>query len=403
MGDWSWDGGDLVLDYLGDQDVTCTFTNTYTPPPPPAKLTIVKKTIGGADGTFAFTGDLGNFSITTDGYSESETFTNVAPGSYTSTEDLSGLGDEWSFVSASCETSIQPLSDVPSVTAVLESWDEVVCTFVNKYTPHGSLTIEKKTIYPDQSTGPDGTFNFTKGNQTHDPFSITTVNGIGTYGPDELDAGNYSFTEIAPSDPGWSISDITCDAENYKADVDGGTATVHLAQGEHVTCTVTNVYTPSSLILMKVVNGGTSVPEDWTLTARDGDGNTVAEGPGIAGPVQVPSGIYTLSESADFAGSDAYASSGWVCAEQVVAATDDLVVADPGPALLPNQVKIEPGDSWVCMVENTYAPPPPPPPPPHPGTKKRQPREARRKHTAQRTERKPILERMILVISITSS
>jgi LPXTG-motif cell wall-anchored protein len=124
------------------------------------------------------------------------------------------------------------------------------------------------------------------------------------------------------------------------------------------------VYTPSSLILMKVVNGGTSVPEDWTLTARDGDGNTVAEGPGIAGPVQVPSGIYTLSESADFAGSDAYASSGWVCAEQVVAATDDLVVADPGPALLPNQVKIEPGASWVCMVTNTYVPPPPPPPPP---------------------------------------
>ena len=273
--------------------------------------------------------------------------------------------NRWRFAELRCGNDALNGDNAEYVTADDFTADNdytATCYAYNVYTPPGSLTIEKKTVYPDGTVGPDGTFNFTKGNQTHDPFSITTVNGVGTYGPDELDAGNYSFTEIAPSDPGWSISGITCDTENYKVDLKSrGTATVHLAQGEHVTCTVTNKYTPSYLTLKKVVVGGPADPEDWTLTAMDDNAVVAVEGDGAVGPVQVPAGTYSLSEFGDFPGSEWYSPSkfGWYCTadEAYEPGYEGQIRLNDDVPLYRDWVNVGVGESWTCVMTNTYVPP----------------------------------------------
>jgi large repetitive protein len=102
------------------ESVTCTFSNVKK-----GTISIIKNTQGG-NGTFAFTGSLGSFNITTTGTAASGTGSrnfNVAAGTYNITQTSRPAG--WSLAGATC-------SDGSPINAINLSIGEVVtCTFTN--------------------------------------------------------------------------------------------------------------------------------------------------------------------------------------------------------------------------------------------------------------------------------
>lgn len=104
--------------------------------PTTAKLTIQKITIGG-NGTFSFSGNgsIGNFQITTVNNGGSQTFDNLAPGTYTVTEaPLNG----WTQTDSTYNTCNQ---------VVLNAGDDVVCVITN--TNNKKLGQIRGTKYED--------------------------------------------------------------------------------------------------------------------------------------------------------------------------------------------------------------------------------------------------------------
>ena len=67
----------MVIDLDAGEDITCTFTNTKR-----GSISIQKAVLGN-DGAFSFSGDLGNFAITTASGLGQRAFADQTPGSYT--------------------------------------------------------------------------------------------------------------------------------------------------------------------------------------------------------------------------------------------------------------------------------------------------------------------------------
>lgn len=108
--------------------------------PPPGGTIIINKTAVSGDDTFNFTatgtGLPANFQITTTGGSGSQTFTNLAPGTYTVTEVVPPPPPNWSFTSLSC-TDPDGGTSVSGATATidLDAGEIVTCTYTNTFTP----------------------------------------------------------------------------------------------------------------------------------------------------------------------------------------------------------------------------------------------------------------------------
>src|SRR5690606_1273272 len=104
---------------------------------------------------------------------------------------------------------------------------------------------------------------------------------------------NYALSEAGPS--GYSASSFSC--------VGGGTPganSIQLGLGDTVTCTITNNDIAPQLKLVKVVvndNGGTSLANDWDLTATGSGGFTeMTPAAGAASCRNVTAGVnYALS------------------------------------------------------------------------------------------------------------
>ena len=114
------------------EDVTCTFTNTALGP------IVVAKATDPAGGTgFTFSGDAAG--TIADG--ETITVTDLAPGTYTSTETLP---DGWVLSSIVCDDT-DSSGDVPSATATFEvaAGETVTCTFTT--TVLATIPIAKTT------------------------------------------------------------------------------------------------------------------------------------------------------------------------------------------------------------------------------------------------------------------
>ncbi|MEZ0395424.1 MAG: hypothetical protein ABWK53_03195 [Anaerolineales bacterium] len=137
-----------VIDLDPGETVTCTFTNANR-----GSLVIIKNTVGG-DNTFAFTGDLGSFNLSTAGGTASTVFVNQPAGTYAVTE--SNLAD-WSLTGLACNdpdggTSVN-LSG-RTATIDLDGGETVTCTFVNSANPYPNIEIGPGDY--DWTTIPDG-------------------------------------------------------------------------------------------------------------------------------------------------------------------------------------------------------------------------------------------------------
>ncbi|GBE22218.1 hypothetical protein BMS3Bbin01_01587 [bacterium BMS3Bbin01] len=224
------------------ESVTCTFTNTFTPPP--GSITVVKVTEG-AVGTFGFSsGSLSpsSFDLTTTGTglagSDSRTFAELPAGTYDVAEGAPGAN--WALTSVACSDGSDPSA------IGLGAGESVTCTFTNTFTPPpGSITVYKQT--EDESST---LFGFTLNGG-----DMQTIAGDGSEAGnwDGLDAGSYDLVELAKA--GWTFTGYRCgsgDEADAAALAEGGSpftdisrgVTIDLAQGDHVVCWFFNDPTP---------------------------------------------------------------------------------------------------------------------------------------------------------------
>ena len=163
-------GARIDVDLAVGDDITCTYVNTQ-----PGTITITKDAQPDNQRDFGFTAsDFDDFVLDDDDDDEldsSVSFTDVAPGEYSFTEDAAA---GWTLESIDCGEHDFTVLD-RTVTFDMEEGDAVECTFVNeKVAPELTVT---KTATPDEvaEPGADVTFNVTIRNDSPIPVTITDI------------------------------------------------------------------------------------------------------------------------------------------------------------------------------------------------------------------------------------
>jgi hypothetical protein len=200
----------------------------------------------------------------------------------------------------------------------------------------GSITVEKVCIGSSE-----GTFDYTG-----------TVPGGGPLAPFDLDCGEtltvvegtdfgqYTITEDVPT--GWELTDIECTAGSTSLAT--ATATVDLAEGQHVHCTFENTSQGSITIVKNTIGGdgtfdytaGGAPLANFSITTVAGTGNEVFN--------NVSPGAYTVTEDGPPAG---WAFVGLVCVGNGPAGS---VVGQTA------NIDLEAGGSVTCTFTNELIP-----------------------------------------------
>jgi len=314
--------GDVVTLALG-QSVTCTVTNVAPLVPTAATLTLVKQVVGGpaapADWTLTAAGPQ---TVTGTTGTPAVQAVETDPGTYALSEDgPPGYDGAWSCTGAAA-------GDGSDGAVVVAEGEDVVCTATNTWAG-ATLTLVKELTPGSLARPVDWTLSATGPQAT-----VSGRHGSAAVTDAFVPAGDYVLAEEGWT--GFEASGWTCTG----GDVDGDVVTV--GEGADVTCTIVNTALPSSLTLVKVVDGGPAAPEDWTLSATgpqaDGAPGTISGPSGSAAVthVDVGEGLHALAESG---GPDGYEPSGWTCEGGVLLGTSVLVGAD---------------DHVLCTVTNTY-------------------------------------------------
>ncbi|MBO0899434.1 hypothetical protein J1G43_05595 [Cellulomonas sp. zg-ZUI22] len=323
------DQGSLTL--ANGADVTCTITNTAVP----STLTLVKQVTNDDGGT----ADARDWVLTATGPTTSHsgatgddaiTSTEVEYGSHTLSESGGPSGyttNDWA-----CENDEGDLP-VESGAVLLDLGQDVTCTVLNDDQP-ATLTLVKEVVNDHGGDAEATDWTLTADGPT---TGVTGETGSDTVTGVDVSAGDYTLSEAdGPAD--YTASDWSCEGGT----LDGDTVTV--ANGEAVTCTVTNTFAAPRLTLVKDVlneQGGTATPEEWTLRAEGPETVTGAtRGPTVT-DVPVTPGAYTLSE---VDGPEGYTQVGWVCEDAA------------GPVAVDGDVlELAAGDDVTCTVTNTDA------------------------------------------------
>jgi uncharacterized repeat protein (TIGR01451 family) len=211
-------GSTATIDLAAGETVTCTFTNTRQ-----GNIVIVKNTVGG-NGTFSYSGGLGNFNLTTSGGSATQPFNNLTPGIYSVTEV--NPTPTFDFTSLNCtDPSGDTTTSGRTATIDLAAGETVTCTYTN--TRRGRIIIEKHTI------GGDGSFSYSG---SLGAFSLNTSDGTASQTFNNRTPGIYNVIEAGPV-PDFDFISVACVDPSGNSTTLGQTATINLAAGETVTCT----------------------------------------------------------------------------------------------------------------------------------------------------------------------
>jgi choice-of-anchor A domain-containing protein len=200
--------------------------------------------------------------------------------------------------------------------------------------PTATLTLVKQVINDDNGSAEPSDWTLSAVGQT--PMSGPGGRKSRAVRKEKLDPGSYVLTENGPG--GYDSLGWSCDGGTLVGDV------LTLADGDNVTCTLTNDDRPGArppdaylTLVKRVVNddGGSAVPGDWVLhasgpTPLDGRSRTEA-----VTSVRVRHGVYRLQESH---GPGRYRSLGWQCTGGTM----------PGA----REVRVDDGDTVVCTVTN---------------------------------------------------
>jgi len=187
-----------------------------------------------------------------DGDGDSETFSNLAAGTYTVTQSTFNTGPDsgpnpssgWDSTAISCNTGESVNLATRTVTITLAELVNVTCTFTNTQRP--SITIVQDSIV---NTGQDFSFSGTLG-----PFSL---DDDGTDAPLsssktflDVTPGSHTVAEALPS--GYQNSSISCTGGSPV--VTGTSVTFTIASAQNITCTFTSGR-PGSITFSKVLDG----------------------------------------------------------------------------------------------------------------------------------------------------
>jgi choice-of-anchor A domain-containing protein len=198
--------------------------------------------------------------------------------------------------------------------------------------PTASLTLVKKVINDDNGSAEPSDWTL----KAVGPTPLRGRAGTRAVRKEQLDPGTYTLLEHGPD--GYDSLGWSCDGGTLVGNV------ITLADGDDVTCTLTNDDTPGArppdahlTLVKRVVNddGGSAIPGDWVLQA---DGPTPLEGrtgSQAVTSVKVRHGGYVLTESH---GPGGYRSQGWVCTGGTMTGR--------------REVRVEDGDDVVCTVTN---------------------------------------------------
>jgi uncharacterized repeat protein (TIGR01451 family) len=209
--------------------VTCTFTNTYTPPP--GGLTISKITRGGV-GTFSYsvtpvsggTVQHAKATTTTPGVPVNAvpSLGALAPGTYQVQEHPpSNSGGTWTLRSVNCN-GVGRSANGP-VTVTIASGAQVTCLFTNAFTPRGSISLAKVTVggtgsasfQVEPTFGEPATYLSTA-TTTSEGVAADAVPDTPADATDRLDLGTYRITEqppLATHAGDWTLVQVECNGE----------------------------------------------------------------------------------------------------------------------------------------------------------------------------------------------
>jgi hypothetical protein len=164
------------------------------------------------------------------------------PGEYTISEGE--LPSGYTQTSIVCSNGVDTTSGTVNLTAQ-SAW---TCTITNDDQP-AHLTIAKNTVNNALNGAMDGEFTFNLSGQ-ETPIVLSTVEGMASTTL-ELNAGNYTLTEIVPED--WKLTGISCESEGDEVS-DG--VSLSLSNGENLTCTFNNTRKMGSVKITKVIELG---------------------------------------------------------------------------------------------------------------------------------------------------
>lgn len=307
---------------------------------------VLRKVVDNTNGGTAVPGDFtlvaspagGGADLTTQGSLDGNTLTVAAGATY----DLSETG--WPL-----DTSIPAgytLAGIDcgngEVTSVqVPAGETRTCTFTNEDSP-GSLTLVK--IVDHNGTG--DTAEADDWTLTADPDFDGQATISGTTGVSgATKAGTYDLSEDGPTT--YDASTWSCLEGNTPVAVTD--ASVTLAMGQDVTCTITNTARSPHLTLVKIVDPGETNDDteasEFTLTATPQSGPQEplsGPGPTVEGDVMV--GTYDLSESGPVGYDPSEA--GWQCVD---AAQETVPVVD-------DAVTLAVADSITCTIVNVAVP-----------------------------------------------
>ncbi len=309
-----------------------------------AQIVIVKDAVPDdpQDFSFSTTGGLVPATFTLDDdldptLPNTQTFTGLAPGTYTVTEADPSPG----FLLTAINCTAGGSGDVPSRTATitLTPGATVTCTFVNEK-QLGTIVINKT------AAGGDDTFDYTASGTGLPPtFQITTSGGSGSQTFANLTPGSYTVTEQAPP-AGWDFTSLVCTDPDGGTTVVGPTANIDLDAGETVTCTYTNTKRGTIVINKTAVGGDDTFSYTSTIPGNATFNITTSGGSGSQSFTNIIPGSHTVTEDTPPAG--------W--------SFTSLVCTDPdggttvvGPTA---NIDLDPGETVTCTYTNTYVPPP---------------------------------------------
>ncbi|HVV90447.1 MAG TPA: hypothetical protein VHB53_08135 [Solirubrobacterales bacterium] len=254
-------GGTLSIALGAGDTVDCTFVNEWVQPT--GGLTIAKITEGGV-GAFEFLvspvgggGEATAVTATTsrDGVPinavPESALAELAPGTYTIAErkPVNPAGG-WTLLAAECDGVAK---DPRDVTVTVLAGKNETCTFTNKLTGGGSISLSKVT------EGGTGTTAFVIEALTRQPLQFhqtatTTEPGVGAEaspdGPEDdtshVYLGTYRIVEQPPltrAEGEWTLTSVTCDG--VEVPFSDGSALVTLNRSNpHVSCTFANAFGP---------------------------------------------------------------------------------------------------------------------------------------------------------------
>jgi uncharacterized repeat protein (TIGR01451 family) len=249
---------DTTVTLAAGDTVTCTYTDSQTPPK--GGLSLTKTTIGGI-GTFDYTvtptasgGGSPMTARATTTKPEVEVAAtpgtiSLAPGSYKIAESLPiSKEGTWTLTAVACGGNSLPAVSPVSVTIV--SGAGVACHFENTFVPAGAITIRKKalgntgtagfTVYSQANTGSTATYSKTA--KVTEQGTTVLAKGDKT---DALPLGSYKIQEFAAAGThpaGWALTSVICNGKVVGSSQ--GAATVTLTpQAPKADCTFTNTYT----------------------------------------------------------------------------------------------------------------------------------------------------------------